>query len=98
MQVAIEAASAGIDGASHDKQGLLEAAKLVGSGEASNKHSKQGSTHVRGIALTVIALGLQSVEEHASAGYAIDISLPVLSIGIGADGPSHRPCNSGHPL
>ena len=44
MQVAIEAASAGIDGASHDKQGLLEAAKLVGSGEASNKHSKQGST------------------------------------------------------
>lgn len=97
-QVAIEAASTGVDVASHDKHGLLEAAKLVWSAEASNKHSKQGSSYVRDIALTVIALGLQYVEEDASAGYSVDISLPVLSIGIEADGPSHRARNTGQPL
>lgn len=97
-QVALEANTAGIDIALYDKQGHLEAAKLVWSSEAVNKRSKQGSYYARDIVTTVIGLGLHYIEEDASTGYAVDVTLPQLKIAIEADGPSHRSRNTGQPL
>ncbi|KAL0018156.1 hypothetical protein WJX77_006603 [Trebouxia sp. C0004] len=97
-QVTLEANTAGVDTALYDKQGLLEAAKLVWDIEVINKCSKQGSYYARDIVTTAIGLGLQYVEEDASTGYAVDVSLPHLKIAIEADGPSHRSRNTGQPL
>ncbi|DBA79516.1 TPA: hypothetical protein ACH3X2_007703 [Trebouxia sp. C0005] len=97
-QVALEANTAGVDIALYDKQGLLEAAKLEWDNEIVNKRSKQGSYYARDILTTVIGLGLHHIEEDASAGYAVDVSLPHLKIAIEADGPSHRSRNTRQPL
>ncbi len=98
LQVVIEAASAGIDVAAHDKQGLLEAARLAWQASVSHKASKHTSYCARDIVNTVIGLGLQYIEEDTSTGYAIDVSLPQLKIAIEADGPTHRCRNTGQPL
>lgn len=98
LQVALEANTAGVDIALYDKQGLLEAAKLEWDNEIVNKRSKQGSYYARDILTTVIGLGLHHIEEDASAGYAVDVSLPHLKIAIEADGPSHRSRNTRQPL
>ncbi len=98
LQVALEANTAGVDIALYDKQGRLEAAKLLWDTEVDNKRSKQGSYYARDIVTTVIGLGLHYVEEDASTGYAVDVSLPQLKSAIEADGPSHRSRNTGQPL
>ena len=98
LQVALEANTAGVEIALYDKQGLLEAAKLVWDTEVVNKCSKQGSYYARDIVTTVIGLGLHYVEEDASTGCAVDVSLPQLKIAVEADGPSHRSRNTRQPL
>lgn len=97
-QVALEAASAGVNISSTDKNDLLEAAELVWQAEASNRHTKQGSYYARELVDAVIGLGLQYIEEDAASGYAVDVSLPQLRVAIEADGPSHRARNTGQPL